>query len=297
MLGKVSNGRPVLVTGSHRSGSTWLAGMLGLARGTLVAHEPFNIQPWAYSLGGLAKHWFTYAPGLPQDDALRAFGKVLDGRSRSVFLKSQPQHWVPPLRRGRLVIKDPIAALSSDWLAKNFDLDVVVLVRHPAAFAASLKRLGWEHPFEHFLEQEALMRDHLEPRRAELERTPDDPVGQAGVLWNCVYGVLFSYLRSNPHWIVRRHEDLSGDPAAGLEDLYGELGLRWTGDIERKVRGYTGADNPASAPAGVVHQMRRDSASAVSQWKNILTAEETARIREATRPLSEAYYADEDWAR
>ena len=52
------------MTGSHRSGTTWLANMLSLADGSLMGHEPFNIEPWAYSLGGLADRWFTYAPGL-----------------------------------------------------------------------------------------------------------------------------------------------------------------------------------------------------------------------------------------
>jgi hypothetical protein len=30
--------------------------MLALTEDTLVAHEPFNIEPWAYALDGLAKH-------------------------------------------------------------------------------------------------------------------------------------------------------------------------------------------------------------------------------------------------
>lgn len=142
--------------------------MLALTEDTLVAHEPFNIEPWAYALDGLAKHWFTYAPALPQDAALEAFEKVLRRRTRKIFLKNQPPYWFPPLRRGRLIVKDPIAALSSDWLGRNFDLEVVVLVRHPAAFAASLKRLNWRHPFEHFLKQEMLMERHLDSYRAEI---------------------------------------------------------------------------------------------------------------------------------
>jgi hypothetical protein len=43
--------------------------MLALTDDTLVAHEPFNIEPWAYALDGLAERWFTYAPALPQDAA------------------------------------------------------------------------------------------------------------------------------------------------------------------------------------------------------------------------------------
>lgn len=288
-------GKPILVTGSHRSGTTWLANMLSLADGTLMAHEPFNIEPWAYSLGGLAEHWFAYAPGLPQDAALEAFGAVLGRRARKAFLKSQWQHWLPPLRRGRLVIKDPIAALSSEWLARNHDLEVVVVVRHPVAFAASLKRLGWRHPFGHFLGQGALMEEHLAPYRAEIEGAPRDVVGQAALLWKCLYGTLFTYLARNPGWHVRKHEELSGDPVGGLRDLYGALGLEWTARVEDGVAKHTRSGNPASAPRGRVHQLRRDSAASVSQWKHILTAGEVARVQEVTRPVSGLYYPDKTW--
>jgi len=101
--------KPILITGSHRSGSTWLASMLALSKNSLVAHEPFSIQPWAYALDGLAKHWFTYAPVLPQAAALEALSKVIERRTRKIFLRNQLQHWIPPLRRNqRLIIKDPI---------------------------------------------------------------------------------------------------------------------------------------------------------------------------------------------
>jgi len=104
--------------------------MLALSSNSLVAHEPFNIQPWAYALDGLAKYWFTYAPALPQAVVFEAFSKVIERRTRKIFLKNQLQHWIPPVRRNqRLIIKDPIAALSSEWIAKNFDLEVIVLVR------------------------------------------------------------------------------------------------------------------------------------------------------------------------
>lgn len=289
-MAKGGGDKPILVTGSHRSGSTWLANMLSLADRTLMVHEPFNIEPWAYSLGGLATRWFAYAPGLPQGAALSAFDAILERRARKAFLKNEPQHWLPPLRRGRLVIKDPIASLSSDWLARNYDLEVVVLVRHPLAFAASLKRLGWRHPFCHFLEQKELMRDHLDPYRAEMEGAPTDVVGQAALLWKCLYGVLSTYLENNPGWHLRRHEDLSGDPMGALEDLYGTLGLGWAAGVADGVARHTRSGNPTGAACGRVHQLRRDSAANLHQWRNILTEEEAARVRESTRPVSDFYY-------
>ncbi|WP_160309685.1 sulfotransferase family protein [Rubrobacter aplysinae] len=286
---------PILVTGSHRSGSTWLANMLSLADNTLVAHEPFNIEPWAYSLDGMAEQWFTYAPALPQQAALKAFEKVLDRRARKVFLKGQPQHWLPPLRHGRLIVKDPIAALSSNWLASNFELELVVLIRHPAAFAASLKRLGWTHPFEHFLGQEMLMRDLLEPYRSKLTSAPDDVVEQAGIIWLCLYGVLSHYLEKNPGWLLKKHEDLSRDPIPQLKDLYEKLGLEWTAAVESKVKSYTRSANPVSAPEGTAHQLKRNSVANISEWQRSLSEKEVERVYELTHPVSDLYYPDEEW--
>jgi hypothetical protein len=288
-------GKPILVTGSHRSGTTWLASILALADHTLMAHEPFNIERWAYALDGLAKRWFTYAPALPQGPALEAFDKVINRRTGKVFLKNQLQHWIPPLRRGRLIIKDPISALSSDWLASNFDLEVIVLVRHPAAFAASLKRLEWRYPFDHFLEQDLLMHRHLEPYRAEIASKPENIVEQAAIVWKCVYAVLFTYLNRNPNWLVRKHEVLSTNPMTELRNLYEVLGLKWTGTVKNEVEKYTRSGNPVVAPEGIVHHMRRDSAAIVSQWRTILTEEEIAQVYEITRPVCGSYYPDKDW--
>ena len=289
------SGKPILITGSHRSGSTWLASMLALSEDSLIAHEPFNIEPWAYALDGLARQWFTYAPALPQHAALEAFSRVLRRRPRKIFLKNEAQHWIPALRRGRLIIKDPIAAISSDWLAKNFDLEVIVLVRHPAAFAASLKRLGWRHPFEHFLNQKMLMHRHLEPYRAEISSKPQDTVEQAAIIWKCLYGTLFTYLNSNPNWLIRKHEVLSGNPVAELKSLYETLGLQWSATVEENVVKYTRCGNPVNAPKGTVHQIRRDSVANITRWKETLTEEEIARVYEITRPISSFYYPDNDW--
>lgn len=288
-------GKPIFVTGSHRSGSTWLSEMLALAEGTKVAHEPFNIASWAYALDGLARHWFTYAPALPGDAALAAFDKVLKRKTGRVFLRREIQRWFPPSRGGRLIVKDPIACVSSEWLANNFGLEVIVLVRHPAAFAASLKRLQWEFPFDHLLEQDSLMEEHLQPYRDEIERRPTEIVAQAALLWKCLYSVLFTYVDRNPGWTVRTHEQLSREPVAGLKELYEALGLRWTKAIEDQIRSHTQPGNPLAAPEGVVHEMTRDSVANASAWKKTLTEEEIACVYDITHDTASRYYSVEGW--
>ena len=194
-----------------------------------------------------------------------------------------------------MIVKDPIAALSSDWLARRFDLEVVVLVRHPAAFAASLKRLNWRHPFEHFLQQEMLMERYLDPYRAEIASKPENIAEQAAIIWKCIYGVLFAYLDSNPNWLVKKHEVLSSNPVAELRNLCKALGLQWTKTVEDDVVEYTRSGNPVTAPEGTIHQIRRDSAAIVSRWKETLTKEEIAGVYRIARPLCDRLYTDEDW--
>lgn len=267
-----------------------------MSRGTLLApQEPFNVGRRAYKLDGLARYWFTYAPALPQDAARAAFGKALEGKTGKVFSERQIQHWLPLTRRGRLILKDPIACFSSEWLANNFELETIVLVRHPAAFAASLKRMKWAFPFDHFLEQDLLMEEHLHPYRAELEDAPTEPVARAALLWKCLYGVLSTYLERNSGWIVKTHEQLSREPVAEIEDLYGRLGLEWTGAVEDRIRGQTKAGNPVAAPEGVLHQMTRDSTANITLWKDVLSREEIARVYETTHDISGHFYSREDW--
>src|SRR5215218_6380763 len=118
---------------------------------------------------------------------------------------------------------------------------------------------------------------------------------QAAIIWKCIYGVLFTYLDSNAHWLVRKHEVLSSNPVAELRNLCKVLGLEWTKMVEDDVVNYTRSGNPVTAPEGTVHLIRRDSAAIVPLWKEILTKEEIAGVHRITRAVCDRLYTDEDW--
>ena len=40
------------------------------------------------------------------------------------------------------LLKDPIACMSSEYLHREFEMDVVIIIRHPAAFVSSLQKMG-----------------------------------------------------------------------------------------------------------------------------------------------------------
>jgi hypothetical protein len=173
-------------------------------------------------------------------------------------------------------------------------MDVIVLIRHPAAFVNSLMRKGWHHPFSHFTEQPALMAelaayaDEIE-RYAAVERPLFD---QAILLWNLIHDRIRAYQRRRP-WRFVRHEDLSVAPIEGFRSLYDLLGLRWTPQVERTILEHSGAGNPVVTDDASSH--RRDSAAAIRAWRSFLTAEQVREVRRRTEDVASAWYSDDDW--
>lgn len=261
----------------------------------LITSEPFNLDTWAYHFNGLAKYWFMYAPALNQEEAREAFQRVLDRRTGRVFGRRHLQRYLRFTRAGRLIIKDPIACFSSEWLYQNFDLDVVVIVRHPAAFALSLKRMNWSFAFDNLLKQERLMDELLTPYAAEISSKPESIIDQAALIWKLIYHVLGEFSERNKSWLVVSHEELSLDAVVGIQRLYEKLALSWSDQIEEKILAATSLDNPLDPKQGVAHQMKRDSVANVDRWKRNLSRDEVQRIRKITAGVVERYYSEESW--
>ena len=233
---------------------------------------------------------YSYAAELPRLRSARDAGRM--ARDAAVFAAHR-------LRRDRPLVKDPIAVLAAPWLAHEFGMQVVVMIRHPAAYAGSLRRLHWTHDFSHFLDQPGLVDTLVPDLRADIEefaRRPPDIVDQAALLWNVIYTVIDRYRVEHPDWLFVRHEDLSADPAGGFRRLFGRLALVYSPTVARFVEETSSASNPAEADEGVVHTLRRDSAASVRTWHDRLTADEVARVRARTEETAALFYADSAWS-
>lgn len=200
-------------------------------------------------------------------------------------------------REGRRpLLKDPIAVFSAEWLAERFGMDVVVQLRHPAAFASSLKRYEWRHPFGDFLAQPLLMRDVLEPFEGEIREFAEferPPFEQAILLWRLIHHAIIGYRDRHPTWVFQRHEDLAAEPLVTFESLYARLGLTFTPAARAAVARSTDPSNPVEARHDRV--LHRDSKASVWTWKERLTAEEIERVRVETEPIWKEFYSDGDW--
>ena len=300
----------ILVTGAHRTGTTWVGRMLAANPQTAYISEPLNRLHRPGVLRVRVRHWYPYISAQDQEEYLAAFRELLGfryhglaelmslrslrdalrmGRDLGIFVRGRVLHQRP-------LLKDPFAVFSLPWFAEQLDCQIVVTVRHPAGFASSLKRLGWSFDFTDLLAQPSLMRDWLEPYRKDMESIGrEDIVGQAARLWTMIYSFVHSSRASIPAMQVVRHEDLSRDPLGGYGRLYESLGLAWTQAVQKKIAAASSAQNPKEVPQKKVHAVRLDSLANLDNWKKRLSPDEIRRVRSATEEVAQLYYPEVDW--
>jgi hypothetical protein len=301
---------PILVTGTHRSGTTWVGKMLAADAGTAYISEPLNVLHRPGVFRAQIKYWYQYICEENENEFIPAFEELLEFdyhlwdeirslRSRRDILRMGRDFFIfyNGLMRGhRPLLKDPFAVFSMPWFAKRLNCKVVIALRHPAAFASSLKRLNWPFDFQNLLAQPLLMRDHLEPYREEIESAPtDDVIGQAALLWKLIYRSVNRMQGLNPDFIVVRHEDLSRDPIPGYRVLYTTLGLEFTPRVQKTILNSSSSENPRELSRKKVHATKLDSHANLDNWKKRLTAEEIKRVHDITEEVSTLYYSDAEW--
>jgi hypothetical protein len=304
--------QPILVTGIHRSGTTWAGKMLAAGGGLAYISEPLNVWRRPGVMRAPVEHWYQYLSRSNEEEYLQPFSETLAlqyhlmreiaslrslkdlirmGRDAFIFTRGRLLHQRP-------LLKDPFAVFSAPWFASRLDCRVVVLVRHPAAFISSLQRLGWTFNFRHLLDQPLLMQDLLEEFRPQMEQAdaaPHDLINRAALLWSLIYRVVDRYRRQYPEFIVVRHEDLSLAPLSGFEALYRALRLEFNARARRRIMQATAAANPSETSTQRRHAVKLDSRANIKNWQKRLSTREIARIRQLTDEVASLFYSDQDW--
>jgi hypothetical protein len=272
--------------------------------------EPFSIFHRPGILDVRFPYWFPYVSeenGAPLVTPVRdmlGFRYKTGAEIRSVRTPKDAARLVRDRARfarwrrqsARPILKDPIAIYSAGWLADTFDMDVIVLIRHPAAFVNSVVSRRLRHPFDHFLRQPLLMRDVLSSYASDIARFSDveQPILDQGILlWNLLHSPIARYRREHPSWSFLRLEDLAAQPEASFREIYERLGSTYDEAVRRTVAEHSRTGNPAEAadPSSRV----RDSAASVVAWKRRLASTDVERVRAGVDPLSKDFYTDADW--
>lgn len=304
--------RPILVTGSHRSGTTWIGRMLAASRDVGYLHEPFNVSHNRGAFAAPIPLWFWYVTTQNESVHLRAMQDTL--RFRFNYLAALRHSSgggsllnafrdVTDFHRARTagarpLLKDPIAIFSVEWLVRRFAAQPIVLIRHPAAFAASLMRVNWHHPFDHFLLQPALMEHHLMPFASEIERMAGSSCSileQSTLLWQIIYARVAAYQREHADWLFLRHEDISSAPEEQFAEVFQRLDLEYGEDVRAVVRRYSASSRPRESARGRRAVVLRNSTENVQTWRRDLSDVDVAYIRHRVEPLASLFYSSDEW--
>jgi hypothetical protein len=284
--------------------------MLALSPALRYVREPFNVDHPGELNPEPFDCWYRYLPPDKEEpECFRSLRYAAELRYPLRHRLKRANSWRERLRhlraalgyvldrwRGKnALLKDPLALLSAEWLAAQFGVDVLVMIRHPAAFAGSLKKKGWTFSFENLLQQPQLLTDHFSAYREEIEEYANgdyDIVDQAAFLWKLLYTVVAEYEESHPEWLYLRHEDTARHPVRTFQSLYDRYGLEFTENIQTKVKEYS---NP-SPDQQSAESIRRNSQSVIKNWTERLTESEIARVRRRTEPIAAKFYTSDDWA-
>jgi hypothetical protein len=294
MVGETPGARPLLVVGVPRSGSSWTANILAAADGAVLVREPDNEKLSAPAISakrGLGRFpvlgegddapnyrrlWEWAFAGAPEDSKLRlarremekATGVDLENmvegksslrlRSAAKLATSLPTR---PVAAGTVVAKSVHAFLALDWMAKQFDLDVLILLRHPANIFASWVELKLPDRDRRLFDQEWVLRRYEVGSKLPLpgESALEREAWQLG-LSQCA---LEEAAASHPGFKMRTHEQLCIDPEGEFRSLFSDFGLSFGKRAS--------AELAQSNRPGTGFAEQREALSLVDSWKTRLS--------------------------
>ena len=277
---------PIYLAGLPRTGTTWIASVLAATAGTAYFHEPFNYRnveesaPFAMRYlraGELAPEFAAYCE------------RCFSGRQRHRSVIGRQPKWRRrlPFWPGRILIKDVHSLLALDWIDRRFGPRIVIVLRHPMAFADSWHRMAGdnsEQAIDRLLTQPALLEDYLRPFESHI-RSMDDFWSRIGAYWGACYYVVLQQQRNHPEWIAVRHEDFFEDTTKRFRELCSRLDLAWTARTE----GYLLKSN--ASDSGELYVPQRILAKEKDKWRKALNSQQMEAITRGAAPFNISAYA------
>ena len=310
--------RPVLIAGLPRSGTTWTMRVLGRAPGTIRIPEPDNedgspaaihakrrlgrypcLIPgqvstdyrnlWAWILSGAPESWRSLQARriLSPGAATRIFDGSMDLTTWSAAtLARSPRPGPAP--SAPVVAKSIHAQLALDWIAHEFDVTTLVLLRHPANVLASWMETQLKDSRNSTLETRPDVRTRYTDRWG-VAPPGDEPVEKVSWRIGLLIAALEEAVSRHPEWHVRTHEELCADPVAAFRTLFADLGLEWSRTTEQYV-----IDNDTP---GEGFETRRVASELRDSWQTRLDADQVATLRRTLARFPISTWTDADFER
>ena len=187
-----------------------------------------------------------------------------------------------------VVAKSIHAQLSLEWIAGEFDIAPLVLLRHPANVLASWMEVQLKDGRNSTLES----RPEVRTRYADRWGVPppgDDPIEKMSWRIGLLVAALEEAVSRHPEWQVRTHEQLCTDSVATFRTLFADLGLEWSEATERFL---VENDTP-----GQGFDTKRVASELSDSWQRRLDDDQVATLRRVLGHFPIRTWSDGDFER
>ncbi|MHA1291900.1 MAG: sulfotransferase [Promethearchaeota archaeon] len=270
----------LILDGTGRSGTTWLAEILTKFLNYRVIFEPFNPRKVKLCKNFLNKQYIP--PNCKNKEYYKIFEKILSGKIRG-FWVNQDNRVLRP--KGR-IIKTIRASLFLKWLKINFpSVPIIYILRHPCAVVQSRTRLKWEtKDVDIFLKQDDLVNDYLKPYINIISKA-QTPIQKNAIIW-CVENLIALNTMEQEDWIIVTYENLFKNMNSEMKKILNFL------KIDKKFNAETFKNK-------ISLTVQKDSAiiseaNPLEVWKNRLTQDEINDILEIVGAFSLDFLYDEN---
>ena len=219
----------ILLCGSGRSGTTWLADLINDDNQFRYMFEPFhpeNVQLVSH----LNSRQYLRASDKSEKYLLPA-ERIFSGKVRNLWIDRYNKKIFPQKR----LIKDIRINLLLRWIKTNFsEIPLVFVLRHPFAVALSRIRLGWENHLDEIFDQNHFIEDcpiSIDNRVTETASEFEKQI----ILWCIENYTPITALKKEEIYILF-YENLYRDPHKELTSLFDYLNLSLSDSISEKIR-------------------------------------------------------------
>lgn len=274
----------VVLSGSPRSGTTWIMEVLNAHQDHRLIFEPLRPQSVR-----LAKNFepFMYIRRNESDsDIARVMQRVMAGRLRSLWTDRHNRtfwcnHRLVKLVRGTMAMA---------YLKQCFPrAPIIYVLRHPIAQILSMSQLGYSRfNATRYLDQPGLVEDHLAPFENLIQQT--EGYFENLILHWCIqnYVALRQCGPNDVHLVF--YEELCMDPVKHFERLYTFLGY----DMNERVHQKLHAPSRMSQASSPILAKTNQGEQLIGAWRSKATTVQIDQVLEGLRCFGlDAIYSHE----
>lgn len=274
----------ICVFASYRGGSTWLMELIAAEKGMRPLNEPLG--PWSGAIAQ-ARHMPKYRAGQivhfdsdkEEAQLTRYVELLLSGRAA---VNAPWWFWRRnyPFRSDRLVVKITEAKCLIDWFDATFDVQIVLLARHPIPRALSCIHNKWESNAAAFLANQWFCDEYLGPEHVRYcqDIVDNGTELQKQVLsWALENLVPLRLFPDRPHWVFVSYEACVLRPDDTLLALSEQLDLSDAGAMRERLR--TPSRSSHMSQAATRDQITHgDSSAILGRWRNEVPEDEEREL-------------------